>query len=99
MLDKEGNVITNKARLVVKGYCQEEGIDYEETFTPVARLEYVRIFLENAAHKNFEVYQMDVKCVFLNKELEETVYVEQQPGFINENIPIIVTFWTKQFMV
>ena len=55
-MDKEGNVIRNKARLVVRGYCQEEGIDYEETFAPVARLESVRIFLAYAAHKNFEVY-------------------------------------------
>ena len=65
-LDKEGNVVRNKARLVVKGYCQEEGIDYEETFAPVARLESVRIFLAYAAHKNIDVYQMDVKCAFLN---------------------------------
>ena len=68
-LDKEGNVIRNKARLLVKEYCQEEGIDYEETFAPVARLESVRIFLAYAAHKNFDVFQMDVKCAFLNGEL------------------------------
>nr|KAJ0227036.1 hypothetical protein LSAT_V11C100049630 [Lactuca sativa] len=86
-LDKEGNVIRNKARLVVKGYCQEEGIDYEENFAPVARLESVRIFLAYAAHKNFKVFQMDVKCAFLNGELEETVYVEQPPGFVNEKYP------------
>jgi len=86
-MDKEGNVIRNKARLVVKGYCQEEGIDYEETFAPVARLESVRIFLAYAAHKNFDVYQMDVKCAFLNGELEETVYVEQPPGFVNPKFP------------
>ncbi|KAL7604701.1 hypothetical protein Lser_V15G20152 [Lactuca serriola] len=55
-LDKEGNVIRNKACLMVKGYCQEEGIDYEETFAPVARLESVLIFLAYASHKNFEVY-------------------------------------------
>ena len=65
-MDKEGNVIRNKARLVVKGYCQEEGIHYEETFALVARLESVRIFLAYAAHENFEIYQMDVKCAFLN---------------------------------
>ncbi|KAI3515898.1 hypothetical protein L1887_14803 [Cichorium endivia] len=86
-LDKEGNVIRNKARLVVKGYCQEEGIDYEETFAPVARLESVRIFLAYAAHKGFDVYQMDVKCAFLNGELEETVFVEQPPGFVNSKHP------------
>ena len=82
-LDKEGNVVRNKARLVVKSYCQQEGIDYEETFAPVARLEAVHIFLAYATHKNFDVFQMDVKCAFLNGELEETVYVEQPPGFIN----------------
>ena len=86
-MDKEGNVIRNKERLVVKGYCQEEGIDYEETFTPVARLESIRIFMAYAAHKNFEGYQMDVKCAFLNGELEETVYVEQPPCFLNEKYP------------
>ncbi|CAH1413683.1 unnamed protein product [Lactuca virosa] len=86
-LDKEGNVIRNKARLVVKGYCQEEGIDYEETFSPVARLESVRIFLAYAAHKDFKVFQMDVKCAFLNRELEETVYGEQPPRFVNEKYP------------
>ncbi|KAI3510703.1 hypothetical protein L1887_17836 [Cichorium endivia] len=86
-LDKEGNVIWNKARLVVKGYCQEEGIDYEDTFAPVARLESVRIFLAYAAHKGFDVYQMDVKCAFLNRELEETYYVEQPPGFFSNKHP------------
>ncbi|KAL4578457.1 hypothetical protein LXL04_014580 [Taraxacum kok-saghyz] len=86
-LDKEGNVVRNKARLVVKGYCQQEGIDYEETFAPVARLEAVRIFLAYAAHKIFDVFQMDVKCAFLNGELEETVYVEQPPGFVNHEFP------------
>ena len=67
---KEGNIVRNKARLVVKGYSQKEGIDYEETFAPVARLEAVRIFLAYAAHMDFDVYQMDVKCAFLNSELE-----------------------------
>ena len=55
-LDKEGNIVRNKARLVVKGYCQEEGIDYEETFAPVGRLESVRIFFAYTAYKNFEVF-------------------------------------------
>ena len=72
-IDKAGNITHNKARLVVKGYYQEEGIDYEETFPLVGRLESVRMFLAYAAHKNFSVYQMDVKCGFLNGELEETV--------------------------
>ena len=69
-MEKEGNVICNKACLAVKGYCQEKWIDYEVTFSKVDRLELVRIFLAYVAHKNFEVYQMDVKCAFLNRELE-----------------------------
>ena len=85
--DKEGNIVRNKARLVVKGYCQQEGIDYGETFAPVARLESIRIFLAFAAHRNFPVYQMEVKCACLNGELEETVYVEQPPGFVNSTYP------------
>ena len=86
-IDKEGNNIRNKVRLVVKAYRQKEGIDYEETFTLVARLESFRIFLAYAVHKNIEVFQMDVKCAFLNGGLEETVYIEQPPGFVNEKYP------------
>ena len=80
-LDKEGNWIRNKLWLV------KEGMGYEETFTPIARLESVCIFLAYATHKNFQVYQMDIKCTFLNGELEETIYVEKPPGFINEKCP------------
>ena len=80
-LDEDGIVTRNKARLVAKGYSQEEGIDYDETYAPVARLEAIRMFLAFAAHSNFKVYQMDVKSAFLNGELEEEVYVEQPPGF------------------
>ncbi|KAI3708631.1 hypothetical protein L2E82_37937 [Cichorium intybus] len=86
-LDIEGNMVRNKARLVVKGYCQQEGIDYEEKFAPVARLESVWIFLAYAAHKNIDVYQMDVKYAFLNGDLEETVFVEQPPGFETKEHP------------
>ncbi|KAL8103447.1 hypothetical protein AgCh_027868 [Apium graveolens] len=64
-----------------------EGIDYDETFTPVARLEAIRIFLAYAAHKKFTVFQMDVKSAFLNGELEEEVYVEQPPGFVDSKYP------------
>ena len=64
--DENGIIIRNKARLVAKGYRQEEGIDYDETFAPVARIEEIRIFLAYAAHKDFKVYQMDVKSAFLN---------------------------------
>ena len=80
--DADGIVIRNKARLVAKGYSQQEGIDYDETFAPVARLEATRMFLAYAAHKKFKVFQMDVKSAFLNGELEEEVFVEQPPGFI-----------------
>ncbi|GKA16011.1 retrovirus-related pol polyprotein from transposon TNT 1-94 [Tanacetum coccineum] len=70
-------VIRNKSRLVSKGYGQEEGINFEESFAPVARLEAVRIFVEYAAHKNFPIYQMDVKTTFLNGPLKEEVFVHQ----------------------
>ncbi|GJT90307.1 retrovirus-related pol polyprotein from transposon TNT 1-94 [Tanacetum coccineum] len=76
-LDELGGILKNKARLVARGYCQEEGIDFEESFTPVARLESIRIFLAFAAHMNMVVYQMDVKTVFLNGNLWEEVYVSQ----------------------
>ncbi|GJY42684.1 retrovirus-related pol polyprotein from transposon TNT 1-94 [Tanacetum coccineum] len=73
-LDEYGGVLKNKARLVAKGYRQE-GLDFEESFAPAARLEDIRIFLANAASKNMAVYQMDVKTAFLNDELKEEVYV------------------------
>nr|GEU78352.1 putative Gag-polypeptide of LTR copia-type [Tanacetum cinerariifolium] len=72
--DVENTVIRNKSRLVAKGYRKEEGIDFEESFTPVARLEAVKIFMAYAAHKNFPNYQMDVKTVFLNGPLKEEVF-------------------------
>ena len=76
-MDENGSVTRNKARLVAKGFSQAEGIDYDQTFAPVARLEAIRMFLAFAAHSNFKVYQMDVKSAFLNGELDEEVYVEQ----------------------
>ncbi|KAI3702503.1 hypothetical protein L6452_28241 [Arctium lappa] len=82
--DEAGTVIRNKARLVAKGYRQEEGIDYDETYAPVARLEAIRMFLAYAAHKNFTVFQMDVKTTFLNGILKEEVYVSQPEGFVNQ---------------
>ena len=80
-------VIRNKARLVTKGFRQEEGIDFEESFAPVARLEAVRIFLAYAAHKNITVYQMDIKTAFLNGTLKEEVYVSQPEGFVDMEHP------------
>ncbi|KAL8118401.1 hypothetical protein AgCh_016070 [Apium graveolens] len=85
--DSDGIITRNKARLVAKRYSQQEGIDYDETFAPVARLEAIRIFLAYAAHKKFPVFQMDVKSAFLNGELEEEVYVEQPPGFVDTKHP------------
>nr|GFB99121.1 retrovirus-related Pol polyprotein from transposon TNT 1-94 [Tanacetum cinerariifolium] len=76
-LDELGGILKNKARLVARGYRQEEGIYFEESFAPVARLEAIRIFLAYAAHKNMVVYQMDVKTAFLNGNLREEVYVSQ----------------------
>ncbi|GJX80617.1 copia protein [Tanacetum coccineum] len=73
-LDEMGGILKNKARLVARGYRQEEGIDFEESFAPVARLDAIRIFLAYAAHMNMIVYQMDVKTTFLNEILAEEVY-------------------------
>ncbi|GJY97870.1 retrovirus-related pol polyprotein from transposon TNT 1-94 [Tanacetum coccineum] len=86
-LDELGGIIKNKARLVARGYRQEEGIDFEESFAPVARLEAIRIFLAFAAHMNMVVYQMDVKTAFLNGNLREEVYVSQPNGFVDPDNP------------
>jgi len=80
-LDEDGHIIRNKARLVAQGYNQQEGIDYDETFAPVARLESIRMLLSFACYKNFKLYQMDVKSAFLNGIVNEQVYVKQPPGF------------------
>ncbi|GJS68592.1 retrovirus-related pol polyprotein from transposon TNT 1-94 [Tanacetum coccineum] len=85
--DEENTVIRNKSRLVVRGYRQEEGIDFEESFAPVARMEAIRIFLAYAAHKSFIVFQMDVKTAFLHGTLKEDVYVCQPEGFIDDDHP------------
>nr|GFC99481.1 copia protein [Tanacetum cinerariifolium] len=73
--DENSLVIRNKARLVAVGYSQQEGIDYDDTFAPVAQIEAIRLFLAYAAHKDFTVFQMDVKTAFLNEILKEEVYV------------------------
>nr|GEV20450.1 retrovirus-related Pol polyprotein from transposon TNT 1-94 [Tanacetum cinerariifolium] len=85
--DEENTIIRNKSRLVVRGYHQEEGIDFEESFAPVARMEAIRIFLAYAAHKLFTVFQMDVKTAFLHGSLKEDVYVCQPEGFIDADHP------------
>ncbi|GKA49539.1 retrovirus-related pol polyprotein from transposon TNT 1-94 [Tanacetum coccineum] len=85
--DKRGIVIKNKARLVAQGYTQEEGIDYDEVFAPVARIEAIRLFLAYASFKDFVVYQMDVKSDFLYGKIEEEVYVCQPLGFEDPDFP------------
>jgi hypothetical protein len=79
--NEDGQVIRNKERLVCKGYAQVEGIDFEETFSPVARMEAIILFLAYSCFKNFKVYQMDVKSAFLNGDLKEEVYTEHPEGF------------------
>nr|GEU34645.1 hypothetical protein [Tanacetum cinerariifolium] len=86
-LDEYGDVLKNKARLVAKGYRKEEGINFEESFAPVARIDAIRIFIANATSKNMTIYQMDVKTAFLNGELKEEVYVSQPEGFVDPDHP------------
>ncbi|GJX37801.1 retrovirus-related pol polyprotein from transposon TNT 1-94 [Tanacetum coccineum] len=85
--DERGIVIRNKARLVVQGYTQEDGIDYDDVFAPVARIEAIRMFLAYASFKEFVVYQMDVKSAFLYGKIEEEVYVCQPLGFEDPEFP------------
>ncbi|GJX09462.1 putative ribonuclease H-like domain-containing protein [Tanacetum coccineum] len=85
--DERGIMIKNKARLVTKGYAQEEGIDYDDVFALVARVEAIRLFLAYALFKDFVVYQMDVKSAFLYEKIEEEVYVCQLLGFEDLNFP------------
>jgi hypothetical protein len=88
--DEHGTVVRNKARLVAQGYTQIEGVDFDETFAPVARLESIRILLSVACHLDFKLYQMDVKSAFLNGVLQEEVYVEQPKGFQDPHHPHLV---------
>ncbi|GAU46301.1 hypothetical protein TSUD_283270, partial [Trifolium subterraneum] len=94
-LDENGKVVRNKARLVAQGYNQQEGIDYDETFAPVARLEAIRILLAYASHKCIKLFQMDVKSAFLNGFLNEEVYVHQPSGFVDKHKPNHVYKLTK----
>jgi hypothetical protein len=84
----EPEVVTrNKTRLVAKGYSQVKDLDFNKTFTPVARLESIRILLTSATRHCFKLYQMNVKSAFLNGPIKEEVYVEQPPGFKDEEYP------------
>nr|GEV44526.1 reverse transcriptase domain-containing protein [Tanacetum cinerariifolium] len=85
-----GGILKNKARLVTQGFTQEEGISFEESFPPVARIDAIRIFIANADHKNMTIFQMDVKMTFLNGELKEEVYVSQPEGFVDQVNPSYV---------
>ncbi|KAK1564465.1 hypothetical protein Q3G72_003838 [Acer saccharum] len=85
--DEDGNIVRNKARLVAQGYSQIEGIDFEETFTPVALLESIRLLLSISCVHKFKLHQMDVKSAFLNGFLQEEVFVEQPKGFVDAHHP------------
>ena len=85
--NEDGVVTRNKARLVAKDYSQVEGLDFDETFAPIARLESIRILLTFATHHDFKLQQMDVKSAFLNGPIKEEVYVEQLPGFEDPKYP------------
>jgi hypothetical protein len=80
-------VTRNKARLVAKGYSQVEGLDFDETYAPVARLESIRILLAYGTYHGFKLYEMDVKSAFLNRPIKEEVYVEKPPGFEDSEYP------------
>ena len=86
-MDENGITVRTKARLVVQGFNQEERVDYEETFVSVARLEAIRMLLAFACFKDFVLYQLDLKSVFLNGFINEEVYVKQPPGFQSFNFP------------
>nr|ABA98369.1 retrotransposon protein, putative, Ty1-copia subclass [Oryza sativa Japonica Group] len=85
--NEDGLVVRNKARLVAQGFTQVEGLDFDETFAPIARIEAIRLLLTFAASKGFKLYQMDVKSAFLNGFIQEEVYVKQPPGFENPDFP------------
>ncbi|KAK2445004.1 putative mitochondrial protein [Trifolium repens] len=93
--DENGTITRNKARLVAQGYTQIEGLDFEETFAPVARLESIRLLLGVACILKFKLYQMNVKSAFLNGYLQEEVYVEQPKGFVDSEHPNYVYILKK----
>nr|GEU51660.1 retrovirus-related Pol polyprotein from transposon TNT 1-94 [Tanacetum cinerariifolium] len=95
--DEFDRVLKNKARLVAQGFRQEEGINFKESFAPVARKEAIRIFVANAANKNTTIFQMDIKTAFLNDELKEEVYVSQPEGFVDQDNPSHVYKLKKAF--
>jgi hypothetical protein len=86
-LDENNVIVRNKTRLVTQGYTQQADIDFEEIFAPVACLKSIRILLTYTSHKDFTLFQMNVKSFFLNGFLNEEVYVQQPPGFVNQTYP------------
>jgi hypothetical protein len=96
--DEHGVVTSNQARLVVKGYSQVEGLYFDETYAPVARLESICILLAYATYHGFKLYQMDVKSAFLNGPIKEEVYVEQPLGFEDSEYPAHVLNSPRRFM-
>lgn len=88
--DEHSVIVQNKTRLVAQSFNQEERIDYEETFAPVDRLEFIRMLLAFASHKEFTLFQMDVKSAFLNGYILKEVYVERPPSFQNHKYPVHV---------
>nr|GEV47781.1 retrovirus-related Pol polyprotein from transposon TNT 1-94 [Tanacetum cinerariifolium] len=97
--DESGGVLKNKARLVSKGHRQEEGIDFEESFAPIARIEAICIFIANVSTKKITIYQMDVKTAFLNGELREVVYICQPEGFVDPDKTNLVYSLKRYSMV
>jgi hypothetical protein len=93
--DEHGVVTRNKAWLVAKGYSQVKGLDFDETYAPVARLESIRILLAYATYHGFKLYQMDVKSAFLNVPIKEEIYVEQPPSFEDSECPTHVYKWAQ----
>ena len=85
--NSNGTIARYKARLVVKGYAQKYGFDYEETFSPVAKMTTTRTLLAIAAAKKWKLYHLDVKNTFLNGDLEEEIYVEQPQGYVHPDYP------------
>ncbi|GKC03430.1 putative ribonuclease H-like domain-containing protein, partial [Tanacetum coccineum] len=85
--DKRSIIVKNKARLVAQGFRQEEGIDYDEIFAPVPRIEAIRLFLAFTSYMGFTIYQMGVKSAFLYGTIKEEVYVHQPPGFVDPAHP------------
>ena len=81
-VNPDGSVARLKARLVAKGYAQTYGVDYSDTFSPVAKMTYVRHFISLAATYHWDLHQLDIKNVFLHGDLQEEMYIEQPPGFV-----------------